>query len=319
MDFENPVALVRNVTNLAETTRIFGTAYMQYELLPGLNAKLNVGADRQSARRDNYYPTTTLFGSQNGGVADVASVEASNYLLEATLNYDKQLNDANRISILAGYTYQNFINRGTNVSAQGFPTDVFLTDNLGSAANSDTYLISSFKNRNQLLSYLGRFNYSLLDKYLLTGSIRVDGSSRFGDNNKYGVFPSGAFAWKLSEEEFLKDSSVLSNLKLRLSYGITGNQEINNYLSLPLFSVQGEQCGHRRLRSLQYRCRKPFQSRFKMGAYGSIQRRLDFGFANGRITSSIDYYVKDTDDLLFSQPQPASTGVGTQLVNLGSV
>ena len=319
MDFENPLALVREVLNNAETTRVFGTAYMQYELLPGLQAKLNVGADKQSARRDSYYPTTTLFGSQNGGVADIANREASNYLMEFTLNYDKKINDSNQINLLAGYTYQNFINRGANVSAQGFPTDVFLTDNIGSAANSDTYIINSFKNRNQLLSYLGRANYSLLDKYLLTGSIRVDGSSRFGDNNKYGVFPSGAFAWKLAKEKFIDNLNVFSDMKLRLSYGITGNQSIPSYLSLPLFSVRNNNAviGGQEVASIGVvNLSNPD---LKWERTGQFNVGLDLGFAKGRITSSIDYYIKDTDDLLFNQPQPASTGVSFQLVNLGSV
>ena len=317
INLENPVALTKTTTNVAETNRTFGTAYLEYEIIDGLKAKVNLGSDRQTARRDSYNPTTTVKGAGAGGIADVVTNEALNYLVEGTLNYSKQINENQRIDLLGGATYQNFVFRNANSSALGFPTDAFLTNNLG-AGNIESYQIGSNKNRNQLLSYLGRVNYSLFDKYLITASIRADGSSRFGRDNKFGYFPSGAFGWKLGNEPFIEDLDLFSDLKLRASYGITGNQEIGNYRSLTLLGVAGQAVidGQYVVGIAPNQIPNPD---LRWERTGQFNVGLDMGFVEGRVSASLDYYIKNTTDLLLNLPVPITSGFQTSLQNVGSV
>src|SRR5690606_35481022 len=140
---------------------------------------------------------------------------------------------------VAGYTYQVFVNRGYDANSRDFPTDAFGTSNL-SAGNTELYTQSSFKNKNQILSWLGRINYTFKDRYLATLSFRADGSSRFGQASKYGYFPSMALGWRIAAEPFFSDESSFSDLKLRASYGATGNHEIGNYHSLVLLGTVGD-------------------------------------------------------------------------------
>ena len=317
INLENPVALAREVYNNAETNRTFGNAYLEYEILNNLKAKVNAGSDRQTARRDSYNPTSTFTGFGSGGAADVSTRDASNYLVETTLNYNNRFGEDHTLNLLGGYTYQVFTATGLSSSAIGFPSDAFLTNNLG-AGNQENFQLGSFRAKNQLQSYLGRVNYNFKERYLLTASIRADGSSRFGAGNKFGYFPSVAASWRLINEPFIEPIDFLTDLKLRMSYGVTGNQEIGNYNSLTLLSanelaflggtsvvgISPSQVPNPNLRWER-------TSQYNIG--------IDVGMADNRITASADYFIKNTSDLLLNLPIPSTTGFENSLQNVGAV
>lgn len=316
VNLENPYALTQEINDNARTLRIFGNVFGEYNFTPSFSAKINLGTDLQQARRDAYISRLLKRGEGTRGIADVRSNEASNNLIEATVRYNKSISE-HTVEVLGGYTYQEFEYRTLNAGAQNFPLDALQTDNLAAGAQN-TFTIATNHTRNQLQSYLGRVNYSYGGRYLATASIRADGSSRFGTNNKFGYFPSAALGWRISEESFLQPVDVLSDLKLRVSYGLTGSQEIGDYNSQILFGPQGtaviggaSQVGISAIQLPNPDLKWETTSQFNVG--------LDFGFFEGRLTGAIDYFVKNTDDLLLNLPIPRTTGFSTKLTNIGSM
>jgi len=316
IDIDNPVAIAKTWLEDMETNRTFGSFFAEYSIFDNLTAKINLGSDRQFARRDEYVTKNDSRRGQNAnGQAYVRQQERTNYLVEFTLNYDKTFKEIHHVNALLGSTYQEFDVRTFSASASDFPTDAYLTNCL-SAGNSTYYEIGSSKEKHQLLSYLGRVNYSLLDKYLLTASFRVDGSSRFGEDHKFGYFPSVALAWKMTEEPWLKDLDFISNLKLRTSYGITGNQEIGNYESLMLLSVAGQAVFNDNV----YVGISPSQlgnPDLRWETTAQFDAGFDLGVFDDRIAFSFDYFHKKTFDLLLYIPIPRTSGFTTSLQNVG--
>lgn len=310
----NPVSLVEGITSQGQTNRTFGNFTLDYAVTSDLSAKLNFGSDRQTVRRDIYNSTLTQRGFDAGGAASIQALELTNYLVEYTMNYNKEFNPNNRFTLLGGVTYQRFQRRNFIANAQGFPSDITGSNNLG-LGDPTVASVGSSRQENTLLSYLGRVNYSLNNKYLFTASFRADGSSRFGVNNKYGYFPSAALAWKVSEEGFIPDGL---DLKMRISWGQTGNQEIGNYRSLSTFTSGGQAiyndivvAGTQPSRIANPDIRWETTTQTNVG--------IDFGFLAGRFNGSIDYFIKNTDDLLLNLPLPGSTGFNSILTNVGKV
>lgn len=316
LDLDNPVAQAETILNEAETNRTFGNVFAEYRLLDNLNVKLNLGSDRRTSRNDNYVTKDTKRGQNTNSSSTVSESIDASYLAELTMSYKKTLNEIHQIDAVAGYSYQAFTNRGFSASAQDFPGDAFGPNNLG-AGNEETYGIGSGRSKNQLLSWLGRVNYSFRDKYLATASFRIDGSSRFGADHRYGYFPSLALAWRMSNEPFIADMNLFSDLKLRASYGVNGNQEgINNYAALILLGTSGEAVfgGSRRVGIAPAQLANP-DLRWEQTEQFNIG--LDYGFLGGRITGSVDYFIKKTSDLLLSLPIPSTSGFSSSLQNVG--
>lgn len=316
VDFDNPVVLAKEVKSNKESDRTFGNIFAEYYPIPDLKFKINVGYDRESARRDAYNPTTTKVGAPLGGIATIFTSEQESGLFEGTISYDKEI-AKNSFNIVVGYSYQQDVNRGFSGNITGFPADATATNNLGLGDTEDDNL-NSYKNSNTLISYFGRVNYSFDNKYLLTGSIRADGSSRFGENNKFGYFPSVALSWRLSEEEFMQDLEGISNLKLRGSWGATGNQSIGNYASLSTLSIGGSAVFNGVLVQGVAPDRFP-NPELKWETTKQLNIGLDAGFLNDRINATVDYFVKTTDDLLLALPIPSTSGFESILQNIGSV
>jgi TonB-linked SusC/RagA family outer membrane protein len=315
LTINNPMSLVEGVSSKSQTNRTMVNFFINYKILEGLTAKLNLGSDISNVKRDVYVSTLTNRGLALGGYADATSMGRSSYLAEYTMNYSKEINQNNRFDILGGITYQKFNFNVFNAQVSGFPSDEIETNNL-SLGDLTSDFVTSNKEDNSLLSYLGRINYTIYNKILLTGSIRADGSSRFGANNKYGYFPSFAFGYKLSEEDFIPD--FFEELKLRASWGQTGNQEIANYASLLTFgtgrfvyldgSLQG---------SLQpLRIANPD---LKWETTAQINVGVDARMMKGKINLTLDYFSKNTTDLLFNLPVPQSSGYSSILTNVGEV
>ncbi len=315
LTINNPVSVLEGISSINKTSRVFGNISLEYDILDSFSTKLNFGTDRHIGRRDLYNSRLTIHGAASGGIADISSLERSNTLVEYTLSYDKIVNDSHHLTVLGGITYQDFINRSFSAGIAGFPTDVLGTDNLN-LGNTELASVSSNKNGYTLLSYLGRINYAVRNKYLFTGSIRADGSSRFGENNKYGYFPSFAFAWKLSEEQFIPN--LFDLLKFRLSWGITGNQEISNYASLTTYSA-----GNTALlgNSLQVSTNpsRVANPDLKWESTEQFNVGIDFSLLNYKLSGTVDYFIKNTKDMLLRLPLPMSSGFNSILSNTGSM
>ncbi len=317
VNLENPVGLANEVSDFATTNRTFGSVFAEYFFLPELSAKINIGTDRQDSRRDIFTSRLTKRAEGTKGVASVLTSNSSNSLIEFTARYNKALNKNHSLEILGGYTYQEFEVSSLSAGAQNFPLDALLTDNLAAGSQS-TFSLGSGRTKNQLLSYLGRFNYNLYDKYLLTASIRADGSSRFGDNEKYGVFPSVALGWRIKDEVFLKNVNTVTDLKFRASYGLTGNQDIGSYKSLVLLGPQGQAIfdGTPYVGISTTQLPNPD---LKWETTSQLDLGIDFGLLENRLTGSVDYFDKQTKDLLLQLPIPRTTGFTSTFKNVGGL
>ncbi|AQG79565.1 SusC/RagA family TonB-linked outer membrane protein [Spirosoma montaniterrae] len=316
MNIDNPLAIANGKTSTSDLYRTLGSVYGEVKFLTDFTARLNLGADISTQRRDTYVDRQTIEGRANGGIASILTGTNNSFLSEFTLNYKKRFGRQD-LNLLFGTTAQQFDTNDQTSQASGFPSDATKTDNL-SLGDPTRFIATSSKSRNSLLSYLGRVNYNLSDKYLLTTSLRIDGSSRFGENNKYGVFPSVAFAWRLENEEFFKNAKYITSLKLRSSWGQTGNQAIDNYQSLTTYTTgQKAVIGNQQV-SATTPNRLP-NPNLKWETSEQLNFGLDFGFWGNRITGSLDWFTKTTKDMLLNLPIPRTTGFSTMMTNIGSV
>jgi hypothetical protein len=206
------------------TNRFLGNVSAEYTIADGLKAKVLVGADIVGNKQNRYLPSTTAEGQALSGDATVGSIFTSNWLNENTISYDKEFNEKNKINAVAGFTAQVSESKGAIAEAAGFATDAFEYNNL--ATGITNIAPRSLANKWSLASYLGRINYIFDERYLFTVTFRADGSSKFGSGNKWGYFPSAAIGWNVNEEKFFQRFKKISLLKLRLSAGQTGNQNI---------------------------------------------------------------------------------------------
>ncbi|MCG8308712.1 MAG: TonB-dependent receptor [Cytophagales bacterium] len=311
-DVPNPASLL-TITDKLRTERILLNAWTQYDITDYLDLKIEAGVDRESAVRSGYNPKSTVYGANVGGEATKGYTHRSSEVINALFNYENELRNYGSFTTLLGFSYQNFDAEGFGAKHQNFATEVFLYNNL--AAGADNLPSYSFKNNHKLVSGFIRSNLNLSDKYLFTFTARADGSSRFGANNKWAFFPSGAVAWKIHNEDFLADNEVLTRLKLRSSYGLSGNQEIGNYKSLALLgpgiTAIGEQsaAGIGPLSPSNDELRWETSKQFEIG--------LDFGLWHDKVSGSINYYHIVTSDLLANYTIPQATGFSSITVNAG--
>lgn len=302
---QNPINSLYNQLNESKTNRLLGNIAGEYEIIDGLKAKILVGVDILDNKQNRYLPKTTAEGLDLGGLAQVGSLFTSNWLNENTLSYDKTINGKNRINAIVGFTAQQSNSEGSVAEAAGFATDAFSFNNLGTGIVNRTP--SSIANDWSLASLLGRINYAYDDRYLLTLTFRSDGSSKFGAGNKWGYFPSAALGWNVSNEGFFKDIKNISQLKLRLSAGTTGNQNIPSYQSLSQLDYFRYNFSNTTVHGFapvtvpnpDLGWEKTFQ--FDAG--------VDVGLFNNRITVVADYYYKKTTDLLLNRTVPGTSGL----------
>ena len=315
---DNPVAVGNLKTDKTIVARALGNVYGEFRFMEGLVGKVLLGADVAYSTGRGYSPRTILEGLDENGIANLSSVENVSWLNENTLTYNRKFGTRHRLTALLGNSFQrqNVLNYA--IRRSGFPTDATSYYIVTAGANDRNYSPSgSFDFTIQ--SFFGRLNYSLDDKYLFTFTARSDGSSKFGDGRKYGFFPSGAFAWRLGDEDFIKKTGIFSDLKLRTSYGLTGNQEIPPYRSLAILQAdRGQVLGGDQVTGFA-----PAGSLANpnLGWERTAQFDIgvDMGFFNNRLTATADYYQKNTSDLLFQTPVPLETGFRTQWRNLGNV
>lgn len=311
----NPVSW-SDVKDESHTDNFIGSATLSYNIIEPLSFAVNVGHTDEAIERYIHIPSTHPVGEAEKGRASISKLKNYSSTVETTLNYTKDFSETDNLSVLVGYSFYRYVTQNTFTLANQFVSDATKW-NLMQSGNilSNT----SFKSANRLSSVYGRVNYKLKDRYLFTFTLRNDGSSRFGENNRWGLFPSGAFAWNIMEEEFF-NSETISNLKLRMGYGVTGNQEIPNDLWREKLTVNGSSIyvlGGVAIPSvLPSSYANPD---LKWEQTSQLNVGLDWGILNGRFSGSIDLYKKNTSDLLLEFPTVSPSVVTSQWANVGEV
>lgn len=299
---------------LLTTQTLLGSVYSNINLAEGLEMRTVLGVNILT--QENKQSASRGLAITQQGTANVSNRRESFWSLENYLTYNKRFADIHSITGLLGLSWQETNLFSMASSIQNFSTDYFEFNNLGAGSSNPGYGSGAY--RFAFNSYFGRINYSLLDKYLLTVTGRADGSSKFGENNKFSFFPSAALAWRISEEEFLKDNNIIYNLKLRASHGVTGNSEIPPYSSLAVLSsgyagIESKQrtggTGIGRLANPDLRWEKTAQS--DIG--------IEVGLLQGRVSIEADVYYRKTTDMLLDAPVPRTSGYATIRKNVGSM
>lgn len=308
----NPRGLLEQEMHKSTVRRSIGTLEADYKFhfLPDLRVHAIVGYDIAEGEGSNFVPDYSAAQFTRGGVQNVYSQKKTNKLFTGYLNYTKTLPGLkSRIDVTAGYDYQNWL--ATNPVF----TDYNVKGDVQSVSPADSQ-------RHVLLSYYGRLNYTFNNKYLLTATIRRDGTSRFNKDNRWGVFPSVALAWKIKEEAFLVNSDLISDLKLRVGYGVTGQQEgIGNYSYLPNYTI-GNEFARYRFGNNYYLTYRPqaYVSDLKWESTAAWNAGVDFGLFNNKVTGTLDYYHRKTKDLLAYVSVPGGSNLTNNITtNVGNI
>jgi len=307
IDAENPVAVANEVLDRNTTTRIQGGIDFRATIIKGLTNTTRVSADFYHIRRDLYFPKILLRLGNNIGVAELGQYDKTSVLAEDFLEYKYNLSSNTYIEAIGGVSFQRERFNSVDLSASGFGSDALKNYNF-SSANTVSKPLTDI-NESTILSAFARVRFNLKDKYLFAASIRRDGASVFAENNKYGVFPSVSAAWRISEESFLESSNWLSNLKLRASWGQSGNPAIKPYQSLLLGRTvnTGQGAGTGLSVGLSPTFPNP---NLKWETTTQTNIGFDAGVLNERYRLTFDYYIKKTSDLLALVQLPPSAGVG---------
>lgn len=310
----NPVHVLTTQDRLRKRTQIFGNTYLTFHILPGLDLRTQFGFDKNDNLIQNYDPTDLINISAPLGYAYIENQHSFYWQEETYLNYNKDFGD-HRINGVIGLSWQERRAENNWISAKGFSDNFFRYNSIQAASQPGAP--GSLYDRWAMNSYFLRGSYSYKSKYLLTFTGRIDGSSRFGENNKYGVFPSAGIGWVISEEPFLKDVSAINELKLRSSYGVTGNTEIPTYQSLGTISSETTLINGTRV-SQSYINRLP-NPNLEWEKSKQFDIGMDLALFDRRLKLGLDYYHKLTTDLLLDRPVPSSTGFMAVRDNIGSV
>lgn len=312
----NPVGSLMDLYDRSNSKRSIGNIQFDYKFhfFPDLRANLNLGYDVSKGTGTIFVSDSSGIGFINRGQDNQYKQTKKNSLLEFYLNYAKDITAIkSRVDVLAGYSYNNYLTTTYN-----FPR--YYADGTKEPGSDPNFPFD--KPENTLLSYFGRLNFTFNEKYLLTATFRRDGSSRFSPQYRWGNFPSVALAWKVSDESFLKNSRLVSDLKFRLGYGITGQQDgIGNYDYLSYYALSDSGSSYY-FNNVFYQGFRPggFYANRKWEETTTYNAAVDFGFLDNRITGSVDFYLKKTKDLLNRIPQPAGTNFAAFIVaNVGDM
>jgi len=313
--FQNPVALLTAINN-SKTTSLLGSLSAVYDIIPGLQFKSTVSLNNQVYNQRLYTPSYLQIGSfygnisSNGGIGGNSNSRFADWFIENTLGYTKTWNEKHNLNILAGTSYETVKTSFFSATATGYPNDNVLNSLSSAITPLYTKGDEPSKPQSYLVSYYLRANYAFKDKYLLTFTGRADGSSKFGPDNKYGYFPSGAIAWRLSKEKFLGHVDWIEDIKLRGSYGLTGNQNIGDQKYRTLYTPYSY-AGNNALVPDQLG-----NPAVKWETTKQTDLGLDFSLFKNRLQGTFDYYNKQTDDALLSLPVPPSASYTSLLGNV---
>ncbi len=314
---QNPVAQLKYRDNKSDVQRFFGNLQLDYmfHALPELRANLNMGYDySKSVGDDNIDPRASWsYREPSQNVTSYTNIVETK-LLDFYLNYTKELDEiSSKIDVTTGYSWQHFYREGDNANRPWELTD-------GEYVGADTTV---YKNENYLVSFFGRVNYSLLDRYLVTVTLREDGSSRFSKDNRWGLFPSAAFAWKINEEMFMESVPEINELKLRVGWGITGQQDISDNYYPYLATYRISQMGaYYQFGDTYYPTQRPnaYDANIKWEETTTSNIGIDFGLFDDKVIGSLDYYQRTTKDLINEIPIAVGTNFSNYLTtNVGTL
>ncbi|MEP4094652.1 TonB-dependent receptor [Reichenbachiella sp.] len=318
--FNNPVADIEQITDHVITSRVFGGLYAEVTFLKDFTFRPSFNYNLSNSTTNVYEPGTLPGRARNneGGFADIRQSQSRDFLTEHTLSYIKTLAEDHSISAVLGFTYQKDVQQSTRIKADQLFTDVAGLNSVELAA-ADQREITSGLTESALLSWLGRVNYVYKGKYILTLTGRRDGSSKFGVNNKYAFFPSGAVAWNLSEESFIQSMNIFDRLKLRASFGYSGNQGIRAYQTIGALSVNQSAASFGGIEFVGLSQSRLPNPDLKWETTRQLDIGLEASFFGGRLGFEFDYYQKRTEDLLLDVALPFQVGFDSQLQNVGIV
>ncbi len=309
----NPVKIANEYQIKNSQSRLFSNAYAEYALVPSLKLRTSLGADVNFFDRRDYKPSTLSGNSPTApATAGVTTNKATNWLTETTLAYKKLFASVHQIDAVAGFTAQSDFFDAITTNATNFPDDLLPNINGGTVTSGSESIF-----RNNIMSVFARANYAFKGKYLLTGTVRRDGSSRFGQDRKWGTFPSGSIGWKVSEEKFMQGVKAVSDLKIRASYGVTGNNAIGDYRALALLNSSNYIIGD----ALTPGSVPGSLANTSLGweSQAQLDIGIDLSLLNNRINIVADFYDKRNKDMLFNVQTPSVTGFTNAIVNLGEV
>ncbi|NEW82691.1 MAG: SusC/RagA family TonB-linked outer membrane protein [Mariniphaga sp.] len=314
-DVANPIGIAEQIYNKRLQNGWMGILFAEWEIMKDLKYKMSVNGGVQQNNQKRYQPSfVDLDGSKaprpaqgiNEAFTDV------DWVVEQTLTYQKTFAKLHNLTVLAGYTNQKHSYDHTFGEARGFPNDNIYTLNAGTM-----YQLSTDESNYSMISYLARVNYAYNNRYMLTATVRSDGSSRFGKNNKWGSFPSLSVGWRVDQENFMQNIEVVNDLKIRASYGIAGNNRIGNYSSIGLLNIGFYPTGD----ALQNSVNPSTMSNSNLGWEKTRQMNagFDLGLFKNRISLAADFYDSQSIELLLNVPVPSITGYATQMQNVGKV
>ncbi len=315
---DNALATLLQKTNTTENRLINGNAYIDYEIIKDLTYHFSAGSEYSQTTAGQYVPSTLVAGQagSTGGVAGEQMNTAFRWLVENYVTY-KYKTGGHSFTLLAGTSSQKDVTESLGSGSKGFSSDVFLYYNLSAGSIPTSY--TSGKAEVKLQDYFGRLNYAYNDKILATFTLRDDASSKFGPNYRHGLFPSGALAYKFTDDNFIRNLNVFSNLKARVSYGITGNDRIPNYQYLSTFGNYSTVLTPGGPLQVGIEPSVLSNNNLRWESTAEFDAGLDMGFAGGKINATLDYYRKVTSNLLINIPIGQWWGFSSELVNAGSI
>lgn len=306
MDYLNPVAMLNERENETSVDNFGATVRATLNVLAVEGLKWDNFISWQSERYESREYSTKYYPSLIGkdGKAYISNSNSSNLQWESTLQYSRMFG-LHSLQALAGYTYQQNMSQSAELENTGFDSDLYKTNNIGagSALKEGMAWMGSYKESSRYIAFFGRVMYNWSERYLASVSLRLDGSSRFGVNNKWALFPAVSLGWRMSQEEWLKDVSWLDELKLRAGYGVTGNQDFSNYKSLLLMSAKGHYY-HNGQWGSSYAPASNANPDLRWERKSEINAGVDFSFFNGRLGGALDFYYRHTTDLLYTYKVP---------------
>jgi TonB-linked SusC/RagA family outer membrane protein len=314
----NPVALINQIQDNATTNRLLGNILASYTFFAPLTGSVNVGFDKTSSDRNHYFPSISPAGAEYNGLAAIDNRNTSAATVSTVLTYKPNLGTNNEFEVVGGYEYANYTADGFGAQGRNFLTDAFKYHNLSAGATLNPPY--SYASASTLASFFTRANYSFKNRYFVTGVVRRDGSSKFGKDNKWSVFPAISGSWRVSDEGFMKDMKFFNDLRVRAGYGLQGNQAVSPYASLTLL---GASDGARYVfGNSVYTGVVPTQNpnpelKWEQTAQSSIA--IDYAIHDSKFTGTFEFYNKNTKDLLLQVDVPQPAVVSTQLQNIGSV
>lgn len=315
----NPYMYVRTTKDELVSNNVFSSSYAELKFTDYLKFRQNIGLSYSNNNRSTYYGRHTQEGREpTNGLAGQSDNWWRGTTAESILTFNKIFNNIHSINAVGAFTYEEGNYGSKSMTAKNFPSDE--TGEYDMSQGLEPQALQSGRGQNKLVSLLGRVNYVLNGKYIFTASFRRDGSSKFVEGNKFANFASGAVAWRLSEEPFVKNLNVFSNLKLRGSFGQTGNQGISSYQTLPVLATANYPLGGSLSSGFaEQSWRGPLNPDLVWETTDQYNGGIDFGFMDNKISFTVDYYYKKTSDLLQNVKIPNSTGFSGMWTNFGTV